>query len=379
MRNRQVRLGVVLALGAAGIASAAPITTTLRIEGPTETVLPATSVTLDGAAPTMTVRDTTDTDTTDVPGASALAQLAATTSSAGLALGFQNFAFGPQILRIGPAVAPGATPPFWRYKVNGKTADVGAHQQILRAGDSVTWALVSDFDARELDVAVSSDKVALGGAFTVTVRSVDNAGAATPSAGATVTYGGQSATATVDGTVTFATTAAGVQLVQATRAGEVRSPSRAVCAYGADPTVCSLPPAPPVREPKTDNVAPGSEIVAPLSGRTYRAVRLIRGTVGPDRSDVAGVEIALAKRVGTLCAFMGPKGYFGKPRPCTERRFVPARLSGANWVLVPRRTLGNGKYRLWSQATDGAGNRERVGIAPVNVIAFTIAAREVAR
>ena len=76
---------------------------------------------------------------------------------------------------------------------------------------------------------------------------------------------------------------------------------------------------------------------------------------------------------------MGPKGYFGAPRPCSQRRFVPARVSGTNWVLVPRRPLTAGKYIVWAQATDGADNRESVALSSINVIAFTISSRARAR
>ena len=207
MRIRLLGVGAAMALVLPTLGAAAPITATVRVEGVDATVLPPTPITVDDApGATMTVADSTDTDTVTVPASSALAQLARATTASGLPLAFQNLSFGAQILRIGAATAPGATPPFWRLKVNGTAAPVGAGDYLLAAGDSVSWALVSDFDAHELDLAVSGDTYALGTSFTATVTSVDNTGAVTPAAGATVTYGDQAATGPV-------MTSSGVSLV----------------------------------------------------------------------------------------------------------------------------------------------------------------------
>lgn len=370
MKTRLLGVGAALVLAAPPLASAAPVTATVRVEGTSDTVLAATPIVVDDTAgATLTVRDTTDADTATVPAGSAMAQLAVATSGSGLPFGFKVFSFGQQVLRIGAATASETATPFWRFKLNGKVADVGADQVALRTGDSVTWSLVSDWESHELDLTVAGDKVTLGGTVTATVTSVDNNGVASPAAGASVTYGPQTAIADATGTARFATTAPGVQLVQATRSGEVRSQTRSVCVSGTDPTICSLPPA---TVTKTDTVAPGSQITAPISRRDYRALARIRGTVSPDRSDIAGVEVAIARKVGTRCAFIGPKGYIGRPKACTDRRYLAARTSGTNWVYTPKRPLAKGTYVVWSRATDGAGNVESVAIAGVNVVSFTI-------
>lgn len=387
----KIRLTATVCVIAAGLAAtplapAAPISTTIRVEGGAANVLPETPVTVDDApGATAVVTDATDADTLTVAAASATAQLATATRAFGLPLGFDIFNFGVPssfVTRIGADTMPPSFSPSWRLKVNGRAGDTGSDTTILKAGDVATWAFVSDFAARELDLAVSGDKVVQGQPFTVTVRSFDNAGAAVAAAGAVVAYGDQVATADALGRVSLPATGLGVKLVSATRIGEVRSQSRSVCSYASDPAVCNLPPAPATTlasSSSADTVAPGSQISFPVSARRYHVVRWLRGSAGPDRSDVATVEVAIARRVGTQCRFMGPRGGFSQPRPCGERRLLPARLSGGHWVLPLRVKLAPGKYRAWSRAADGAGNREVRGIAPINSISFTVLPKAVKR
>ncbi len=103
------------------------------------------------------------------------------------------------------------------------------------------------------------------------------------------------------------------------------------------------------------------------------SARAIRGTAGPDRSDVAHVEVALARRVGTLCRFRSRSGGLSKPRSCTRRAYLPARAAGGSWALGLGRGLAPGIWRVWSRATDGAGNVEDVGLARVNTGQFRVA------
>lgn len=388
MKIRRLATACVIAAGLAAtpLALAAPIATTIRVEGGGANILPETPVTIEDAPGSTTlVKDSTDADTITVASASATAQLAAATGTFGLPMGFDIFNFGGPssfVTRIGTDVMPASFSPSWRLKVNGSASSTGADTTILKAGDVATWAFVSDFSTRELDLSVSGDKIPQGQAFTVTVRSIDNTGVAVPAAGAVVTYGDQVATVDAAGKASLPATGLGVKLVSATRTGEVRSQSRAVCSFAADPTVCSLPPTPPtkpVAPSGTDTVAPGSQIAFPVSAQRYLRVGAIRGTAGPDRSDISGVEVALARRVGTQCRFMGPEGGFSEPRPCTERRLLPARVSGSQWALFLPVALAPGKYRAWSRAADGAGNRETQGIAPINSISFIVVTKRAAR
>ncbi len=379
IRRTAAVCAIAVGLAATPLALAAPISTTIRVEGGAANVLPETPVTVDDApASTLMVNDTTDADTITVASASATAQLAVATGMFGLPMGFDIFNFGGPssfVTRIGTDVMPASFSPSWRLKVNGSASNTGADTTILKAGGVATWAFVSDFAARDLDLVVSGDKVLQGQPFIVTVRSFDNAGVAVPAAGAVVAYGDQVTTADALGKASLPATGLGVKLVSATRIGEVRSQARAVCSYAGDPMVCNLPPTPPTKPAASnsaDTVAPGSQIAFPVSGHQYRVVSAFRGSAGPDRSDIATVDVAIARRVGTQCRFMGPKGGFSEPRPCTERRLIPARLSGSQWVLPIPVKFPPGKYRAWSRAADGAGNREERGIAPINSISFIV-------
>jgi hypothetical protein len=252
---------------------------------------------------------------------------------------------------------------------------VGADARPLAQGDSVLWYFGAADGARELDVTPTSDRVPSGTTFTVQVTSYGADGAAAPGTGAVVRYGQASATADAAGSATFVAQGAGTQVVSATRAGDIRSAARAVCAFGSDPSVCNLPAAAGpsgAAAASADAVAPGSRVVFPRLGGTARAVRAISGVAGPDRSDVAGVEVALARRVGTQCRFRARSGGLTKPRACTARLYVKARSAGGNWILPVGKGLATGTWRVWTRATDGAGNVESVGIARVNSGTFRV-------
>jgi hypothetical protein len=87
---------------------------------------------------------------------------------------------------------------------------------------------------------------------------------------------------------------------------------------------------------------------------------------------VARVEVAVARRVGTQCRFRAGSGGLTRPRPCSQRLFLRARSAGGNWVLGLGRGLAPGLWRVWSRATDGAGNTERLGLARVNTGQFRV-------
>ena len=170
------------ALVVAPALSAAPIATTIRVEGGGANILPETPVTVDDTAGATTlVDDTTDADAIGVAQNSATAQLANATVRFGLPLGFDIFNFGGPssfVTRIGPDAMPASFNPSWRLKVNGRITSTGADTTTLAAGDVATWSFVSDFTARELDLKLSGDKLTVGQSVTATVTSIDNDGSA---------------------------------------------------------------------------------------------------------------------------------------------------------------------------------------------------------
>lgn len=373
----RVTLAAACAAGLAAAPSAAAIDTVIRVEGTGATLVPESAIPIEGAG-SATVFDR-NFAATDVSRASAFWQLYRATSSTGLGLGFEYFPAFSAILvqRIGGDENAGSAG--WQYRVNRVAPSVGASDLALSQGDRVLWYFGASDGARELEIAPSTDRVPTGAPFTVTVTSYSADGSPAPGAGAQVRYGSATATADSAGRATFVGQGTGVAAVQATRAGDIRSASRPVCAFGPDPTVCNLPPAPAgiAAGPAglaEDSVAPGSRVTFPRLGARTARVRAIRGVAGPDRSDVARVEVALATRVGTQCRFRARSGGMTRPRPCRDALFVRARTVGGNWLLPVGAGLAPGRWRVWSRATDGAGNRESLGLARVNSGTFRVGA-----
>jgi hypothetical protein len=359
----------------AGLAAtpALALDTTIRVEGSSANLIAESAIPIEGSG-TATVFDRNSAPV-EVDRASAFWQLYRATSSTGLGLGFEHFpAFGAVLVqRVGPDENAGTVG--WQYRVNHVAPSVGASARLLAQGDSVLWYYGAAEGARELQATASSDRIAKGAPLTVSVTSYGADGTAEPGAGATVRYGGASSVTDAAGRATFVGQGNGTQAVAATRAGDIRSAVLGVCSYETDPTICNLPPVPPgapARGTEADSVAPGSRISFPRVARRHARVRAIRGTAGPDRSDIAKVEVAVARRVGTQCRFRARSGGLTPPRPCSQRLFVQARSAGGDWIIGLGRGLAPGLWRVWSRATDGAGNTEAVGLARVNTGQFVV-------
>jgi hypothetical protein len=366
-------LAAACAAGLAAAPAALPLDTVIRVEGSSANLIPESAIPIEGDG-NATVFDS-QFQSVDVSRGSAFWQLYRATAATGLGMSFTYFPAFSSVLvdKVGGDVNAGTAG--WQFRVNHAGASAGADATALKQGDRVLWYYGAADGARELDATPSADRVPTGTSFAVTVTSYGADGAAAPGAGAQVRYGAATATAGADGRVSFIAQGAGTQTVTATRAGDIRSAARGVCAFAGDPTVCNLPaqPAPGGGAAATgDTVAPGSRVTFPRLGRSAAAVRGIRGVAGPDRSDVARVDVALARRVGTQCRFRTRSGSLTRPRACTARLYLKARSSGGNWALPLRTRLAPGPWRIWVRATDGAGNVERVGIARVNTGTFTV-------
>ncbi len=354
------------------LATGATLQTTVRVEAGATTVLPLDRVQLDMTAPTTTINDTLDTDTLAVPSGSAFAQLAAATSASKLAFGFQKFDFGPMIQQIGSV--PSTASAFWRLKINGRAAAVGAADAILRQGDDVSWALVTDWEAPELSLTVSADLVRAGAPLKILVRRVDNLGRTTPASTAKVVIGTRTVAVDATGRATVRASSGmqHIQAVESPASGRVHSPSLSVCGFETTPTECG---APSQTDADTDFVAPQTVITGP--GPRARITRLpaLHGLVTRDRSKIASIMVALAKQSAGRCRFVGPSGRLGVARPCSQRRWLDAtRLSATKWTFTLPGALPLGSYRAWSRATDSAGNRESARRPRLNLIGFTIGA-----
>jgi len=377
----------VAAVAMAAPAVASAVDTTIRVEGSAATLVPEGAIGIEGIG-TEEVWDNSFTPW-PVHRGSAFWQLYRAASGSALNFEFKGFSFGLQVITVGPDVSAGSVG--WQFKVNHVSPQVGADQTPLAAGDSVLWFFGGYAGARDLDVTPSADAVHRGTSFTVTVVSYDENGTPSPAAGASVAYGSATATADPQGRATFIAQGNGVQGVRASRAGDVRSATRAVCTYDADPAVCNVPGTPP--EPATppapapapgasglvaDTVAPGSVITRPVLRSRRAKVTNIAGTAGPDRTDVAKVEVSLGLHVGTQCRFRTARGRFTTARPCSQPEWVTARTAGTRWILpLGKKKLPTGAWRVESRATDGAGNVETTRIPGANIGAFMVRGRVV--
>lgn len=370
----RVTLAAACAAGLVAAPAAVGVDTVVRVEGSSATLIPESAIPIEGTG-TATVFDKNFASVV-VNRGSAFWQLYRATAATGLGLGFEYFpAFTAALVqKIGTDENAGSVG--WQYRVNRVSPQVGADAQQLAQGDRVLWYYGGSAGARELEIAPSSDRVAAGASFTVAVTSYAEDGTVAPGAGAQVRYGASAVTADGAGNATLVAQGSGVQNVTATRAGDIRSAARGVCSFTAEAGVCNQPASPaPTPRDTSDNVAPGSRVTTPRLGARAVSVRAIRGTAGPDRSDVASVEVALARRVGTQCRFRTRSGSLTAPRACAKLLFVKAKGVGGDWLLPTGKGLASGTWQVWSRATDGAGNRENRSLSRINTGSFTVGAR----
>jgi hypothetical protein len=384
-RPRSAAIVVALLLAAlaavAAPASGAPVKATIRVEGLTGPVIPTTTLTTD-ARPITSVDGVAHNLT--VPSALTLAADAA--QAVGLSLNCSwSDAFNDCFVNGFPTPFPQGSTDYWRLVLNGRDASAGFAGTAVHEGDHVD-VIATDFTAASepplLVVTPSVATVPDGTTFTVKVTSVDTTGATVnqPAAGALVTYGDLQGLTDADGSISFQGSRSGFSTVSATLLGATPSQLVSVCAYGADPTVCQLPApatpaAPASATPATpsgtstptsvsaastaaaDRIAPSSHFTAPLTFAKLKQVKRLVGVVAPDRSDIASVSYALARRVGTLCSFRRANGTLAPAASCSKPIWLTA-TGRAFWHVTFTKPLAAGRWRAFSRATDGAGNVE---------------------
>jgi hypothetical protein len=370
------------ALAAATTASATPVTATLRVEDFESTLIPVTQGTTDDRV----------IDGHDAP-ASALTLIADVADRAHVPIEcdwatFNGVTSCGLIGVAGVRYPFGAGLPYFRFVLNDVDASFGISDPRLTTGDRV--AIIASPPYPEpapplLELTLSSDVLKTGTSFRAEVRSYDTTtGASTPAVGARIEYGAQVAFTDATGLATLVASTAGTATAKAYLQNATRSGAVNVCSYTTAASECTNPtpstpsspaPTPTAPIPSTptlaDSVPPASRITAPrLFSKARRVVR-IGGAVAPDRSDVASVQYALAKLSGTQCRFRQADGKLGPLGACTTRTWLPAR-GGAFWTVALHAALAPGRYRVWSRATDGAGNQERSFVTGSSSGNFTV-------
>src|SRR3954451_3184738 len=85
--------------------------------------------------------------------------------------------------------------------------------------------------------------------------------------------------------------------------------------------------------------------------RNAKAAAVVKG-------EVASVDVAVARRVGKRCAFVKRSDRLTRPRACSKPVYIRAKGT-TRWSYHGRRELPNGRYLVWTRATDARGNAER--------------------
>jgi hypothetical protein len=363
---KKISPGALAALLAAALlappAHAAPANVTVRIEGEAQTLLPRARVT-----------------TTDAPvgkpgqptcaGTSALGALDRATGgdwSGPYDAGFQTYS----LATLKGETHDAATSSYWAFWINYSYASLGVCGQQVQEGDDLLFVpecyAAGCRPALPLRVSGVPATVAPGVPVTVKVEAYSppvfpsTTTTVAPAAGATVGFGGGSATTGADGTARIAFSGGGPRSVQATKAGHVRSATETTCVTTGADGHCgtNMPPVerPPARP--ADVTAPTASFSGLGDGRVFgrgRGPRRLSGSVTPDPSGLLSVRLSILRKVGDRCwAFDGASERFRRHRCGGWRSF---RIGDrADWsYLLPRR-LGRGRYALRAVAIDRAGN-----------------------
>jgi hypothetical protein len=352
-------------------AAAAPGNVAVRVEGDAQTLLPRTVVT-----------------TTDAPvgkpgqptcsGTSALGAIDRAT--AGDWSGPYNASFQTYSLEtLKGETHDSSTSSYWAFWLNYTYASLGVCGQQAQEGDEIL--LVPECFAAGCSPAsplrVSGLPAAVTPGVPVTVRVVqysppvfpDTNTTSAPAAGATVSFGGATATTATDGTAQLTFSGTGARTVQATKPGHVRSAVEATCVTtGSDGACGSQVPATNARggQAEDDKTAPRAKFARLKNGKVYkrkRAPRKLSGSVSADPSGLLSVRLSILRKVGDRCwAFDGDSERFERHRCGGRSSFKIG--DRAEWsYLLPKR-LGKGRYVIRAVAIDNAGNdsAERVVI-----------------
>ena len=348
-----------LAATLALVAPAGAATVTVRVEGETGTLVPRTAVTTTTAAVGKPGQPTCD-------GSSALGPLDRATGgdwSGPYDAGFQTYS----LETIKGETHNAGSSSYWPFWINYTYASVGVCSQPVQEGDELLFMpecyATGCTPASPLRLSGVPATVAPGASVTVKVAEYSapvypaTETTSAPAAGATVTFGGSTATTGADGTAQLTFTGAGPQPVQATKPGHVRSATESTCVTTGSDGACGTQPAAGA-PPTPDRTAPTATLSGLRNGQVFkrkRAPKELRGTVSADPSGIKSVRLSIVRKRGGRCwAFDGASERF-KPHRCGGSRSF--RIGDrAEWsYLLPNR-LPVGRYSIRVVAIDKAGN-----------------------
>jgi hypothetical protein len=350
-------------------AGAAPSNVTVRVEGASQTVVPRSAVTTDGA-PVLAE------GSNSCSGTSAGGALYKAVAGD---LGGTWGAFGFLLERVKgetQTAPPNSDPaPFWSFWVNYRYQDQGLCAAELQEGDDV---LVFADCFSTTNKCASLTPLRIGGVpssvapgqpisvkleeFTTKFDPGTNTTTTTPEAAesATIRAAGQTVATDADGTAQLTFSSPGPVSIEATKAGRVRTAALTCVTSGADGNCgTQLPPNSVLgTEKRGDKTAPRASFSRLKNGQVFkrkRAPRKLAGSVTPDPSGLLSVRLSILRKTATGCwAFDGDKERF-EPHRCGGRSSF--RIGDrADWsYLLPKR-LPKGRYTIRAVAIDKAGN-----------------------
>jgi hypothetical protein len=350
--------GLAAAVLLAAPALAAPGTVSVRIEGTAQTLVPPTSAT--------TTATPVGKDGKNCPGTTAFGAMHAATGGDWAGTYFDDYSSW-FVETIKGETHASAEAGYWAVWVNNVHSDLGLCGAELQQGDALL--IVPDNAGPILELGGIPASVAPGQSVTVQVTEygfVTNPDYSTtttpkPADGATVTFGGATATTGADGKAQLTFNGAGPVTIQATEAGHVRSAAAVTCVTTGNDGNCGsqLPPGTQLgTEKPDDNTAPVARLSGIKDGARFsrkRAPRELKGTVSADPSGIKSVRLSILRRHKGRCwAFDGDAERFKRHRCGGSRSF---RIGDrAEWsYLLPKR-LPVGRYTIRVAAIDKAGN-----------------------
>jgi hypothetical protein len=362
-------LAMLALLVPAAVASAAPSTVTLRVEGGTTTLLPRTAVTTT-TTPVIKDGDPTHSCTgTSAAGALQTALGAAWTGTWFAGLGYTVDTVGGE--------TPSAADPsnFFSFWINNHLSQLGICGTELQTADQVLFFVARcdvgpppDFACTNPPVLplglTAPARVGPGTPFTVNVVQFAENGTPTPVAGAVVSGGGTSATTDAAGNAVLSVPR-GPTALRATLANHAPSASEPVCGTDGADGACGTAAGAGggVAGAVVDRTAPRARLLSPRSGHVYRftrfSPRLIHIAVAESGSGVRAVKIRLTRRVGNRCfSYSGRRERFIGAKCGTGFFFTVSDRQDFTYLLPAR--LGRGHYVLDVEAIDRSFNRDTV-------------------
>jgi hypothetical protein len=376
-----------LAVFTATALGAEPATVTVRVEGLSETKLPATQVTTT-ATPVAADGKAED----SCAGTSALGALQLATG------GNWSGPWNGEFKQYEIYTIEGETHVFekealanyfWSFWLDNKEAPVGACEAELHSGDHVLFfpsCYGTTCPPPRLPLGIEAPTTAaVGESVPVTVSRYNTSGEGSPAAGATIAGAQASATAGSTGhaTVTFA--APGTYTLQATAPESVRTETT-VCVHAGNDGTCGTTKASGTGASAGGaTTVAGSVAAAPYKGpyalvakpssvgegHVYQrgsAPHILSGSVLAHTTVIAtSLELRREYR-GRCYAYNGVTTRFARAR-CGEGSFFKVSSNGVFSYLLPA-ALPPGRYVLDSQATDAAGNRTALARGTTRIVFY---------